>query len=702
MSEATGTIRARDRAAPQGGLALFALLLLISAGVTIAGLGTLRDTLENWHWGLSDSPYLQPEHALQLYLITPATALATSLLFLGPGLILAAVFGREKHAAFWLLSGLGVTLLVHIGATTAFQGLTGIIAKGSTYFFLVLGMNLACLVVAGLRLSSGGQSRLNLDGQGRDLWIAAALFWLCLILFAPKFYWENFTGDGSGSLQFARLYIAELWPFWTAEAGPIRNAPGLTMVLFVIPESWFVRLWGEWEFSVRAPLLMYLALLYPVIIQMIRTGRELARPLLAFDHALIGAALLVYVLSTVYSGGYHVYFGDSPMPAARETLALFVFLGYALAFIEDRRWLMLGTGIMTHLVIPTGGLWLLIWPAAVFVTWRPIPWMRLWTAAGVLIVAAAISVILPKIIAAIGLPFPGDEFGSDNIITRLRYVTWVDFDRFAFLAVPVGILPALFLLAWPWQDKVARALTLATLVFFFFFYFQAWRVLLHHFIPAMIPPMIVMWRSGLMTRARLALPLRVLATVLLAVSLWLSWPKEMNLHGFEREIGQQLHVEGPVFETAERGDGDRFRGFSETSLDVAHVLLGKLFPIKYGEDDPSTQFYGAPLVWWFYAEFPKPDGQVINYVLKPVDQATPEDGELFEEFRGYGLYIRDRAAYEATLNNPPPVDTGAAIYETPRSIIYGRGRRLKGDRLVYDIVPFAKWLLGVENTQNSE
>lgn len=684
-------------AARRGGLAGLAAVIALAAAVTIAGLPVLRGVLHDWDLGLGPSPYFLPAHALRLYLVTPAAALATSLLFLGPGLILSAVFGREKHAAFWLLSALGTAILVHVGATTLFQLATGIVAKGTGYFFLVLGLNLACLAVAGLRLSSGAGNRLRLGAEGRrDLWIAAALFWLCLALFAPKFYWENFTGDGSGSLQFARLYIATLWPFWTPEAGPIQNAPGLTMVLFVIPESWFVRLWGEWEFSVRAPLLMYLALLYPVITQLIRTGRDLARPLLAADHALIVAALLTYVLATVYSGGYHVYFGDSPMPAARETLALVVFLGYALAFVEDHRRLMLATGVMTHLVIPTGGLWLLIWPAAVLVTWRPVPWARLWTAAGVLAAAAAISVLLPRLIAAIGLPFPGDEFGSDNIVQRLRYVTWVDFGRFAFWAVPAGILPALFLLTWPWQDRVARALTLATLVFFLFFYFQAWRVLLHHFIPAMIPPLIVMWRSPLMSRDGLALPLRALAALLLAVSLWLSWPKEMTLHGFERDIGHEIVTEGPVFETAARGDGDRFRGFSEKSLDVAHILLGKLFPITYGEDDPANRFYGAPLVWWFYSEFPKPEGQRINYVVKPLDRATPGDGEPFESFEGYGLYIRDRAVYEATLMNPPPVDTGAAIYETPRSVIYGSGRRLKGDRRVWDLIFIAKGILGVE------
>ncbi|SPH18090.1 hypothetical protein DEA8626_01620 [Defluviimonas aquaemixtae] len=691
MSDRVGVVGAGATGARPREMVALALALTASAFVVWAGLGMLRDTLDSWDLGLGPTPYWLPGHALQLYLVTPAVAFATSLLLLGPGLILSAVFGREKGAAAWLVSGLAISLLVHIAVTTAFEFATGITAKGTGYLMLVAAMNIGCLAVAGVRLSAGARSRLALEGQGGDLIAGAILFWLCLVLFAPKFYWENFSGDGSGSLQFARLYIAELWPFWTPEAGPIRNAPGLTMVLFVIPESWFVRLWGEWEFSVRAPLLMYLALLYPVLAQLIRTGRNHAVIAIS-DATLIVGALLLYVLANVYSGGYHIYFGDSPMPAARETLSLICFLGYALFFIEDRRWLMLATGVMTHLVIPTGGLWLLMWPAAVFLTFRPIPWARLIVAAGIVGVAGFISVILPKIIVGVGLPFPGDEFGADNIVTRLRFVTFADWGRFAFWAVPAGILPALFLLTWPKQDRIARALTLAALGYFLFFYFQAYRVLLHHFIPAMIPPLVIMYRSELWTRHQPAL--RIAAAVLIFVSVWLSWPRQMKMHGFERVIGQHVVTEGPIFESAERGDGDRFRGFDEKALDIAHILLGNLFKTTYGEDDPKERFFGAPLVWWYYSEFPKPEGQVINYVLKPLDEATELDGTLFDQKDGYGLFIRDMGLYEDHAGTKLPVDTGAAIYVTPRTVIFGHGAK-RGERFVFDIVPPIKRLLGM-------
>lgn len=685
---------AEGGAAPRA-MGLTALGILIAGLVVWGGLGTLRDTLMQWDLGATANPYFLPGHALSLYVVTPLVTLAAAFLFLTPGLILTAVFGREKHAAAWLVSALATTILIHIAATTGFQLLTGTILKGTAYLSFILALSVLCLLVAGLRLSQGVTNRLRLEHSSRDLWIGAGLFLLALILFAPKFYWENFTGDGSGSLQFARLYIHDLWPFWRPEAGPIKNAPGLTMVLFVFPESWFVRLFGEWEYSVRAPLLMYLGLLYPVMAQLIRTGRENLPELKPTDVALIVGALLLYVLANVYSGGYHVYFGDSPMPAARETLSLVVFLGYILFFIEFRPWLLVTTGVMAYLVIPTGGLWLLMWPAAVVLTWRPMPWQRLIWAVGVLAIVGVISVILPKIIGVLHLPFPGDEFGSDNIVTRLRFVSFEDWNRFAFWAVPVGILPALFLLTWRTQDRISRALTLLTLAYFLFFYVQAYRVLLHHFIPAMIPPMIVMWRSPLMQDARLGNPLRGLAAALLVFSAWVSWP-EMKIYSFERTIGQHILTEGPDFDVAERGDGDRWPGFSQKGLDIAHVLLGSLFKMTYGEDDPKTRYYGAPLVWWYYSQFPRPEGQVINYIVKPLDRATAEDGAPVGTEEGYGLFIRDMALYKSHAETKLPVDTGAAIYITPRTVIYGHGVRTLDGRRVFDLVPPIKRLLGMK------
>ena len=669
-----------------------ALSVLIAGLAAWAGLPVVRHMLALWDLGQSANPYLVPSEALGLYVVTPLSALALSLFCLAPGLMVAAVFGRTKGLALWLLAGFGVALALMAALAMVGDRVNGATLTGAGFLIAVAVLNLVALLLLSVRLAQGAGLRLDLAGQGGDAWAALLLFWAVLVLLSPKFYWENFSGDGSGSLQFARNFIHTHWPFWQPEAGVIQQAPGLTSFLFVLPESWFVRVWGEWEFSVRAPLLMGLALLYPVLTALIRWGRP-GVVIGTVGHGLLMAALGLYAFANIYSGGYHAWFGDSPMPAARETLAMVCFMGYILAFLEDRRALMIAAGVMAHLSIPTGGLWLLLWPFAVALVWRPWPRERLVWAGVTLAVAAAISILGPVLVKLAGLPIPGDEFSAEGVIQRLRFVSFTDWNRFAFLALPAGILPALSLLFWRAQDRVARALTLLTVAFFLFFYLQGYRVLLHHFIPAMIPPLVVLWRQDWMERTAG----RAVAAVLLALSLWLVWPRDMGMHGHDRDFAAFIQTEGPRYASAAPADGERFRGFDPKALDTFHELFGQLLPIGYGETEPGERFFGAPLVWWFYSEYPKADGQVINYVLKPLEDATPADGTLFASHDGYGLYIRDMALFEAQRNQRLLIDTGAPILATSRPVIFGRGAHWPqswNDRLVIDLVAIAKTILG--------
>jgi hypothetical protein len=663
------------------------------------GVGIVRDVLAQWDLGQSANPYIILSHAFSLYVAVPLVSLACSIFFLAPGLIIATVTGREKALAHWLLAGFGLSIVVLTAATSAFQIATGIVLTGHRFFALVAIVNLVLLVLAGLRLASGQRFRINLRDQGTDLWMSLGLFLAVLILMSPKFYWENFTGDGSGALQFTRLFVHTLWPFWPDDAGVIKQAPGLTSFLFVVPDSWFVRLWGETEYSVRVGHLMGLGLLYPVLTALIRTGRPEAR-IGIVDHLLLAATLYLYSLSVIYSGGYHAWFGDSPMPAVRETLAMVCFMGYILAFVEDRRAMMVGLGVMSHLSIPTGGLWLLLWPIAVWLVWRPRPWPQLRTAVLTLVIAAAISIALPVAISSANMPFPGDEFSAKAIVDRLRFVSIIDWARFGYLAIPIGLTPALFLFTWSWQDRLSRALTLLTAVFFLFFYFQGYRVLLHHFIPAMFPPLVVMWRSPLM-RDRFT---RGAVVAGLLAALVIAWPRQMGMHDHDRAFAAFIQTEGPRFDSAAPLDGERFRGFEPKALDTFHHLFDVLLPIGYGERDAGERFFGAPLVWFYYSEFPKPEGQVINYVVKPIADATPEDGELFDSYDGYGLYIKDMALFEQQRNQKLPINTGSWALHTPREIMFGHGAKWPPnwkERMIIDLVPIAKRLLGIHEAPQS-
>lgn len=669
-----------------------ALIVLVAGLAAWAGLPVVRHMLLLWDLGQSASPYFILSEALGLYVVTPLSALALSVFCLASGLMLAAVFGRQKNLALWLLAGFGAALPLMAVAAMAGDLALATTLTGTRFLALVAALNLLCLLIVAVRLAQGETLRLDLAGQAGDLWAALGLFWLVLVLMSPKFYWENFSGDGSDALQLARNFIHTHWPFWQPDAGVIQQAPGLTSFLFVLPESWFVRVWGEWEFSVRAPLLMGLALLYPILCALIRVGRPGAVIGLS-GHLLLMAALALYAFANIYSGGYHAWFGDSPMPAARETLAMVSFMAYILAFIADRRALMIAAGVMAHLSIPTGGLWLLLWPIAVVLVWRPLPRGRLLWAGITLAVAVAISILGPVLVKLAGLPIPGDEFSAAGVIQRLRFVAFTDWNRFAFLAVPVGILPALSLLLWKRQDQTGRALTLLTVAFFLFFYLQGYRVLLHHFIPAMIPPLVVLWRQEWMERP----VARALAAIMIVLSTWLAWPRDMGMHAHDRAFAAFIATEGPRYASAEPQDGERFRGFDPKALDTFHALFGRLLPIGYGETEPGERFFGAPLVWWYYSEFPKAPDQVINYVLKPLDGATPADGTLFASYDGYGLYIRDMALFEAQRAQKLPFDTGAPLLATPRPVIFGRGAQWPeswNDRLVIDLVAIAKSLLG--------
>ena len=226
------------------------------------------------NWGRPARPYFIPSEAVALYLIVPLSSLCLSVFFLLPGLTLPAAFGREKSLALWILAGFGASLGILTVAHTAVELATGWTLDGPQLFRAGrpdqssdLRSPLPCTLRAVAKYRS-----IFVDSRPISGW-RLVYSGTVLLLMAPKFYWENFSGDGSGALQVARNLIHTQWPFWPYEAGAIRQAPGLTSVLFVFPESWFVRFWGEWEYSARALHPMALAMLYPILTALIRFGR---------------------------------------------------------------------------------------------------------------------------------------------------------------------------------------------------------------------------------------------------------------------------------------------------------------------------------------------------------------------------------------------------------------------------------------------
>jgi len=668
----------------------FFLPFLAAAVIAFVGIGPIRTALELYDLAYLANPYFVPAQAVLLYGVVPVVTIALAIFLLAPGLMLSAAIGREKSLAQWLLSGLALSMALLVAAVTLFQLSTGIVLRGHAFLWLVATVSAAVLPFPMRRIVTGKPLAVNFQAQRLDLAFALIVPVVTILAFSAKYYWENFTPDGSGGLQFARLYLSTLWPFWPDSAGTVKQAPDLTSMLFVVPGSWFLRTIGEYEYAVRAPMLLYLGLLHPLLIALIRAGRREAARIGLADHLLVAAILLLFTLVTVYSGGYHPWFNDSPMPAVRESLALVAFLGYMLFFVERRIGWMIAFAVLSYTSIPTGSLWILAIPAASWLVWRDATRPPLTPAFLTFFGVAAFAVGAPFVIRAVGLPMPGSEFGLHETINRIRYVSFADWNRIAFLLVPGAIVPAAALFLWRRQDGMSRMVTVVTAVMFLFFWFQAYRVLLHHFVPAMLLPVIVYWRSVVLP-AKNAIPARLAVLAGIFAATWLAWPGEMRLHTADRELGAKMLTRGPVFETVLPVDGERFHGFNPVALDVAHDLLHKAFPPNYAPSAPSAHFFGGPHVWYFYSRFPKPPRFIPEYDIRPL--TMPGQGTLVAQHLGYGMYIRDMAEYARDKTRKLPYNTGSPLLSTDRDVIFGRGARY-GNRIVIDLVDIARWALG--------
>ncbi len=628
------------------------------------------------------TPYMIFDQFWLLNLVMPVASVIISLFFLLPGLILALAFRQTHDLPRWVLAGLVLSTFSLCGTAILWHQITGSVLKGDSYFIMVTGVLAASFGIYVWRRARGQAGHFELTGHRGDIFAALSLSALILVTMSAKFYWENFSSDGVGVLNFVRLFVNTDWPFWPKEAGAIQVAPGVTSYFTVLPASWFQRLLGENEFAMRVPYILYAGMLYIVVLGLIRVGRDVV--IGAVDHALIIAVFLIYTLSIIYSGGYNPYFGDSPMPAVRETLVMVLFLGYVYLVVTDQMGAAFITGILAYMSLPTGGLWMLLTLITFFLFWQPRDWNRIAWMFGLLVLCAAIGALGPVLITAAGLPVPGSEFDLKGVVNRLRYVTFWEPERLAYLIVPAGILPTLSMVFWRRQDQLSHMLVLMTAMFFLLFYFQGYRVLLHHFIPIMLTPLIVMWRYDWLSVPRIFWPSRLVIAVGIAAAFLLAFPAKPGLHQFAREVGSHVQLKG-----------ERFDGYKVSALATFHEIFGQVFPIRYSDAQAQQNYFGGPLVWLHYAVQPKSEDQTITYVLQPESDPVPDGAHAHDTYDGYVLYILDEDRYQTHLATTFSTYFSAPAYHVPRDEVFGKGAR-RGDRFVIDLVAIARTVLGLE------
>jgi hypothetical protein len=663
--------------AMQGTVARRSVWFLLSVVVlcwlpVLIGRGAVEKAVALYPISQAGNAYFVPAHALLLYFVAPLVVLSACVLLLSPGLFLSIALNGAETTGEWILTAFGISIVTIGGVTTIFQALAGPLTSGA-FLLLVVSCSAAAfvvLLVRGDRLSCAWP----MHARSTLLTIAAGVL-LCLILLAPKFYWEVLNGDGADAMESSKLLLRQTVPFWPASAGDKAAFPGITSMLFAYPASWFLRIFGEQEAAVRFPFLLALAAVVGGIVSLIETGRKTGAAMIA---GLVWLSAAAYIAMLAFSASYDPYSADLSMPGAQDMLLVACYLGFILFFVRRRISWMALFAVLTFFSLPSGNTLILFWLMAVTLVWKPRPWREIASAGAVLFGLLLVSALLPALLARLHLPVPGNEYSLRGLLTRLNSVQWGDWRRLLFLVVPCGILPAAVLPFWKRQDQVGRSLTLVTLIYFGMFFVQAY-ISIHHFAPVMLLPIVVFWRSDWAGRERTRPYILAAAAGCGIIACLLSLPVNATPHQTPRIIGGAIEDRFGGYQT---GDARTFRRIE---------LFRYIVPFDWEETVPQKEYGGSPLVWNYYAQHASAETRAINYVLQPAAMPGPPGMHLLASEDDAALYVRDDRVLAEHRGLRPPSPPGSRIYAVPRWMLF-HGRQPAGDVRVYNLLDTIKGL----------
>ncbi len=623
--------------------ALPALLLREAVTAAVALHPLARDS--SLQFGLTD--------VATTYVAAPLAAISACILFLSPGLVLALAMNSVTTIGDWVLKGCALSLVLLASVAAVAHGL-GASPAGLSFGLLVLGCTIAAGGVLLAQVSRGARLAWPLGHPGNPVAIVSmvAVPAAILLVFAPKFLWDDLNGDGAHAFEAARLLLFRAVPFWDPAAGEVSGFPGLTSMLYAYPASWFIRLFGPLEVSARLPMLLYLAALFGGLYALISLRRTVPR---AAECWLLWLALVVYFVTVSFSATYAPYAADIALPATQDSLLIACFLGFVLAFELGRAGWMFVFALLTHLSLPNGFLLIGFWVVAVVMTRRPLPRRELSITVAALVGCILLGAVVPRILNALGLPGPGGEYGLAGLVRRFAYLQLTDVRRFLFLAVPCGILPVIALFAWRRQDQLARALTLTTAAAFLFAYLQL-HASLHYYIPAMLLPLVVywrldVWRSG--HRRHFLVATAVAAVASLAIAL----PARLQPLNVTRSVAHSIDF--------------RVSGYHEMAPAAfrASTLLNAVVPYDWDPRVPEASLGSSPLVLSYYANR-RPGDATTNYVLQRLADPPVPGATLLAENVEFAVYVSDSSVHRRHLALRPPTPAGARVFYIPRGILF--------------------------------
>jgi hypothetical protein len=583
-----------------------------------------------------------------LYLLTPLVITAITASLMMPGVLLLLSARRQMHVGELLLKAFGLSFLAHVVTLSTLKAFTDGPVSG-TQFEAALA-TLLCASYVWLLIRSGKDNPAlaifsDHVSRRRLIWFIAipALFTAALL---PSIFWQELNPDGFEAMEIGRTLSELMLPAFPTESGTL--GLGIGMVPMAFPINWFMLLSGPLEAATRLPMAMYLVTVFAALLAFIEYKSP--RQLKPAEELVILLALAGFTVTMSFSSGYDNYFTDISSPAAFETLTIIFILASGYFLITGMyRWYLPFT-VAGFLARPTMLLFVLLLGIAIALIYREHRRARLVMTA--LAVGTWIALVIGYenifLASAAGAAEPG--YSSSSIIDRFRYLTLHDVHRFIYAAVPVGLLPALSLLAFRWQDDIARCLTLVTAGYFFVFFVPAF-ISLHHFVPAMIIPLIVLWRL-IVAHADRMLPAVTTGAVTL-VCVWLSLPQDFHISRTFTGIGERM-----AFQIGDyHGDYPAYR-----QAIAGSELLYTLFRPDWEVDDPAQELVGDNHLL-YYASQEKMPGQTIDYRVLPPDAAPPDSFVRIAADDTGSVWVRDLAILEADRSNPPPTGYRSLLYD---------------------------------------
>ena len=647
-----------------------ALVLAAASLPVLLDRGAITEAAGLYPLAASTHPYLVPSHGVLLYLRAPVVVLSACVLLLTPGLLVALAVGMARTMAVWVLAGLMLSLVIVSASAGAAQGLIGGPLVAGAFATTVAVCSVCCLGLLCYRVGRRWPIARPWSSENAGTTVTAILAtsFLLLVALAPKFYWDSFNGDGAHTFEATRLLLSQSVPFFGPQAGHVSSFPGVTTMLYVYPASWFLRLFGDVEASVRLPWVLYLSALFCAIVALAEHGRP---PLGRAASWLICLGLTVYAITMAYSATYNPYTADIALPATQDTLLVVMFLAYVLFFVEKRQWWMALALALTYLSLPNGLLLILLWLAAVMF-WRPRPSRQIVQSVAVLTGCFLGASLFSQLLPAINLPPPGGEYGVTGLLSRFAFLQFTDWHRFVYAILPGGLVPALALVGWNRLDAIGRSLALVAIGCFALFFIQG-HIALHHFVPVMLLPLAVFWR-GWGDRVDWNSPAMVAGIAGAAlVALVLSLPRDAAPHVASREVGFAVE--------------DRTIGYdrSEPVTFRRSELFANLFPIDWDASVPERSFGGSPLVWLYYAHHSPLATRSTNYVLEDRREPAPKQARLVAMDADAALYVLSDSVWARHLALRPPTPAGSVAYEVPRGVLF-RSERMEDGPHIFNMV----------------